>query len=376
MFRTCNARLYVPVLLLVLGAGPASAAETELVNGVPQQLKGSVGVTFWMSKHAYPPLIAGNQEYKVLPADKEQLLLAGARVEAPPGFQVGQDALGVRLEDTSDSYTVGHTQTTIKYQRHLISGTWTVRAPEDCAEGEYTIKIVFPAAALVRDSLGAGMPDGEIAIVFRVKTYTTAQGRSLERWGGNFLSGLGCLLAMTVCVTLVGCCVWALFYVRSFHAILLGIMVAVPAWYSSLGFFGCMGQALIDLSGLHPGYAIAAGLGVNVAYFGLFWLVSGFGGWNRIWTICLGLGVLLLVLVTAAVFVLPPELPYVGEGRQFVPFAMPAILPGLTVAWLASWAKSASGSQVPAAGRLPDPQAEEDLAQVSEYLRRLPSRER
>ena len=366
MFRTCVRRVSLPLVLLLLAAGPAFGSGTELVNGQPQQLAGSTGVTFWMTKNPYAPFALGGRKYKVLDPGAAQRLLEGARIEAPAGFRVTQDALEVRLENASFSYRMGRTETTVKYEEHRISGRWTVRVPDDCPEGEYEIKIVFPAVARVRSALKAETPSGETSIVFRVKTYRTARDRSLARWDGNLWKGLGCLVGMTVCVAVLGFCVFGLFYAGSFHAILLGIMFAIPAWFCSLGFFGYTGRALMDLAVLHPGYVLAAGVGINVGYFLLFWLVSGFGRWNRIWGLCLGLGALLLLAVLAAIFALPPALPHVAAGRQLVPYALPTILPGLLLASLAAALRKPA-----VAAAASGPQDEAGLADVQEHLRRL-----
>jgi hypothetical protein len=359
-------RFGLATVLFLLAVGPALAGDPELVNGQPQQLEASTGVTFWTTKNPYSPVALGPRKYRLLDAGKERLLLEGARIEAPTGFRVTQASLDVRLEDASFSYRMGRTETTIKYKQYRITGRWTVVAPQDCAEGEYDIKIHLPAVALARAALKAESPSGETSITLRVKTYRTARARSLARWQGNLWKGLGCLVGMTVCLAGVGFCIWGLFYAGSFHALLLGGMFAFPGWFCSLGYFDCTGRALSDLHQLHPMYAVAAGLGINVGYFLLFWLVSGFGRWNRIWAQCLGLGVLLLLAVTGAVFALRPELPFVAQGRQVLPYAMPAILPGLALATLAA----ALRKPVPAATAA-EPQDEAGLADVQEHLRRL-----
>jgi hypothetical protein len=359
------------VTFLLLTGLPARADMPELINGQPHTLDGSVGVTFWTAKRP-GFLVIGGQKYKLLDPGREQTLLEGARIEAPPGFEVKQESLGVRLEATSYSYRVNRTETTVRYQQYLIRGRWTVRPPQDCAEGEHEIRIVLPAVARVRDAIKAGSPDWETAIVFRVKTYRTAENRSAARWQGNYWKGLGCLLGLSVALLVLGFSVWSLCADGWFQGIFMGIMAALSSWGFGLGFFGFTGRALLDLWRLRPGYAIAAAAGANVAYFILLWLVSNFGRWwNRIWALILGIGIGLFGLVALAVFAVPAKLPYVAEGRQLVPVALTAVVPALLLACLAALLRSAAPAR---AEETVEPHDEVALAQVREHLRQLTTR--
>lgn len=373
MFVECAARVrslrvgrFLLAVCLVLAAAGAAWAQTELVNGKPEQVEGSVGVTFWTTPNAYSPLAFGERKYQLLTAEGERALLKGARIEAPAGFEVRRIALGVRLQEASYSYRIGRRETTVTYKEYRISGRWTVQAPASCAEGEYEVRIVFPNVARLRDAIKAKSPSGETSIVLRVRTFRSAQARSQALWGPNLWKGLGCLLGLTVCLALLGFCVVGLFWAGSFHSILLGAMAAFPGWYAALGFFGYTGRALSELHALHPAYALGAGLGINLAYFGLFWLVSGFGRWNRTWAACLGMGALVLFLLAGVAATLPPNLAGVVRDPEFIPYALGAVLPGLVLASLAAFRKRPKPTEVAMS-----PQAEAGLADVQEHLRRL-----
>jgi hypothetical protein len=370
--------LCLTVTLAGLGlATPAHAENVELVNGETHRLKGSVGITFWMDRGATHPF-ATEAKYKVLYPEEEHHLLEGARIEAPEGFVVKQIALTVRTEPASHSYRMGRTEYTRKYEQHLISGAWDVTVPQDCPEGEYTIKIILPMVDPIRESLGAASPEGETSIYLRVQTFRTARNRSSSRVADQFWKGVGCLVALTATLAIVGFSLFALFYAGSFHAILLGGLFGVAAWFSALGFFGCMGQAMQDLYLLDPVKAVGAGLAVNLGYVALFWVCSGFGGWGRTWAISLGIGLLLVIAVAVMVSTMPLKGNADLEAKPFVASALPAMMPGLLVVWLLSLrgASRQPSSEDPTPAQPSDDAVlrEVEMAAILEFLRRNGSR--
>lgn len=102
-----------------------------------------------------------------------------------------------------------------------VEATVKVRVPEDLAEGTRRITIEFPAALVVRDTVGAEAPTHVPSIVFRVSNYRTEKSRAAARWWRYMIYGILFLIAAVIApafgegggVASVGLVIGALYFV-------------------------------------------------------------------------------------------------------------------------------------------------------------------
>jgi hypothetical protein len=237
----------------------------------------------------------------------------------------------------------------------------------DCPEGEYKITIRFPAADAERAFIAARWvaanqewleksltvaekrelstrftsPRHRTVLTLRVQTYPTHLDRLNARCWGYLAGGLVCLVGMLVCATPV---CYLLFGALRGPGLSVGgrvglvVLACPPALLAlglGLGYFGCFGFAEQDLWELHPAAGVAAAMAGNLLVFTLLGpLAQRWKDFLEAWASVLLLLVVLLAGLTVAAWLLPPHFPCVLDARRWFPYAMPAVLPGVALAWL------------------------------------------
>jgi hypothetical protein len=184
----CGVKLFgASALVWLLSSGVAMAGDGlghPIARGEQKTLEGRTSFTFWTE-----PDRGGNsaRRYLLLPPGTDpKLFLEGHELKAPPGLTVKISRLEAKEEDFSRSQKNVGVRTTQSWKGYAIQAELIVSAAADCPEGDFTIKIAFPAVAKFRDDLGATDPQGTPVMQVHVKTFATQEARQQHEREYNF----------------------------------------------------------------------------------------------------------------------------------------------------------------------------------------------
>jgi hypothetical protein len=161
-WQRAGAAAFALAVCLLFG-GRAAAGEEWVVRGESKNVDGQIPVVFWADDD--------HTRYAPLPDNvKPEALLKGAKLAGvPPGWTVEQVKLEAKVEKRSQSPGA---RGGASWDAYVLSGTWKVTVPRDCAEGEYNFSVQFPAVQDYAEEVGAnGVPT---AIPLKVKVFATA----------------------------------------------------------------------------------------------------------------------------------------------------------------------------------------------------------
>jgi hypothetical protein len=184
----------------LLSNGLALAADGlghPIARGEQKTLEGRTSFTFWTE-----PDRGSGRRYVLVPAGTDlKLFLEGYEVKAPPGLTVKVNRLEAKEEDFSRSQKSLRVRNTQSWKGYAIEGELVVTAAADCPEGDFTIRIAFPAVARFREDLGATDPQGTAVMQVHVKTFATQDARRQHEAEYNFpawlaIGGFALLLSL------------------------------------------------------------------------------------------------------------------------------------------------------------------------------------
>jgi hypothetical protein len=279
-----------------------------------------------------------HSKYFPLPAVDTNEFLAGAKVQAPPGYTVTSMGTSVRREmgfigSTPSSDKSGGTVVRMG-EVFVLTGRWKIEAAGDAPEGRQDFRVEFPAVAAWREKLNASTPHGKTETSFSVVTFSR-QGW----WITSLVTGASGLLGLLLLSA----------FVASVAAQLVlsgprGVKPVAPAagWVAVLevvvgGYVGyyaltLLGAGLADLWEVHTENAVAVLAGTNLAALCLCRLCTGEWRWSRVWAVAVCPGMVLLGALALAAQVGLPLLGSLTDFRSELGWAVLAVMPGTVLA--------------------------------------------